>query len=197
VPRNPFVVRDLAVGFRTASGVVPVVSGVSLKTVPGRIVGVAGESGSGKTTAVLTAIGYEPAAVVRLGGDANLGNVPILLRAIARNEDIAQDQDLSTLENPAIVEQLRGNESAVVAAAATQPPAKSRAVASKAPRKSPGKSAKKRPAKKAKAKAKAEAKAKAKNVRKPAAKRRAAAAKKPSRKKRPSKKKSARARRGK
>jgi hypothetical protein len=32
-----------------------------------------------------------------------------LLRAIARNEDITQD--LSTLENPAIIEQLRGGES--------------------------------------------------------------------------------------
>jgi len=40
-----------------------------------------------------------------------------LLRAIARNEDIAQDQDLSTLENPAIVEQLRGNEAALSAPA--------------------------------------------------------------------------------
>jgi acetyl-CoA synthetase len=40
-----------------------------------------------------------------------------LLRAVARNEDITQD--LSTLENPAIIEQLRGNESAAAAAPAT------------------------------------------------------------------------------
>ena len=39
-----------------------------------------------------------------------------LLRAIARNEDITQD--LSTLENPAIIEQLRGNETALAAAPA-------------------------------------------------------------------------------
>jgi peptide/nickel transport system ATP-binding protein len=76
-PRDPFVVRDLAVGFRTPAGIVPVVSGVTLETVPGRIVGVAGESGSGKTTAVLTAIGYQPAAAVRLGGEARLGDEPI------------------------------------------------------------------------------------------------------------------------
>jgi acetyl-CoA synthetase len=50
-----------------------------------------------------------------------------LLRAIARNEDIAQDQDLSTLENPAIVEQLRGNEAAL-AAHAVSTPAKTAAV---------------------------------------------------------------------
>ena len=63
-----------AVGFRTGS---PASSrwwpGSILETAPGRIVGVAGESGSGKTTAVLTAIGYEPAAAVRLGGEAQPG----------------------------------------------------------------------------------------------------------------------------
>jgi ABC-type glutathione transport system ATPase component len=68
-----FVVRDLGVGFRTASGIVPVVSGVSLEAVPGRIIGVAGESGSGKTTAVLAAIGYQPGAAVRLAGQSHLG----------------------------------------------------------------------------------------------------------------------------
>ena len=59
-----------------------------------------------------------------------------LLRAIARNEDITQD--LSTLENPAIIDQLRGGESSV----------KSRRVPAKA-------AAKKKPAPKKKAAAKA------------------------------------------
>src|SRR6201999_4164949 len=56
-----------------------------------------------------------------------------LLRAIARNEDITQD--LSTLENPAIIEQLRGeNATSVAAAAAPKAKAtpKKRAPASKA-----------------------------------------------------------------
>jgi peptide/nickel transport system ATP-binding protein len=75
--RNRFAVRDLAVGFRTPSGLVPVVGGVSLEAVPGRIIGVAGESGSGKTTAVLAAIGYQSAAAVRLGGEAHLGNAAL------------------------------------------------------------------------------------------------------------------------
>jgi acetyl-CoA synthetase len=48
-----------------------------------------------------------------------------LLRAIARNEDIARDQDLSTLENPAIIEQLRGDETAATVAAGAMPTAKS------------------------------------------------------------------------
>jgi acetyl-CoA synthetase len=44
-----------------------------------------------------------------------------LLRAIARNEDITQD--LSTLENPAIIEQLRGSEGAPRVAPSKQPAA--------------------------------------------------------------------------
>jgi peptide/nickel transport system ATP-binding protein len=69
-----FVVRDLAVGYRTPAGLVAVVSGVSLEAGPGKIVGVAGESGSGKTTAVLTAIGYLPGSAVRLAGESRLGD---------------------------------------------------------------------------------------------------------------------------
>jgi peptide/nickel transport system ATP-binding protein len=73
-----FAVRGLSVGFRTPAGVVPVVSGVDLTATPGRITGIAGESGSGKTTAVLAAIGYLPGAAVRLGGDSSLGDTSIL-----------------------------------------------------------------------------------------------------------------------
>jgi hypothetical protein len=55
-----------------------------------------------------------------------------LLRAVARNEDITQD--LSTLENPAIIEQLRGNESAVSASAPAKTAAVKGAAAAKAVR---------------------------------------------------------------
>ena len=75
--RDRFVVRDLGVGFRTPSGVVPVVSGLSLEAAPGKIIGVAGESGSGKTTAVLAAIGYQPPSAVRLDGESHLGDIAI------------------------------------------------------------------------------------------------------------------------
>jgi hypothetical protein len=54
-----------------------------------------------------------------------------LLRAIARNEDITQD--LSTLENPAIVEQLRGNERAKPARVAHKTRAKATAAAKNKP----------------------------------------------------------------
>ena len=75
--RDRFIVRDLGVGFRTESGIVPVVSGVSLEASPGKIIGVAGESGSGKTTAVLAAIGYQPPSAVHLSGEARLGDAAI------------------------------------------------------------------------------------------------------------------------
>jgi hypothetical protein len=86
-----------------------------------------------------------------------------LLRAIARNEDITQD--LSTLENPAIIEQLRGGKTPVAA-----PPAKKSAPAQRAA-----------PAKKAATKKKATkvaAKKKPAAGKKPAAKRKAAPGKK-------------------
>jgi acetyl-CoA synthetase len=53
-----------------------------------------------------------------------------LLRAIARNEDITQD--LSTLENPAIIEQLRGSEGAAPAKSAKPATVKQPAAANKA-----------------------------------------------------------------
>ncbi|MCC2626428.1 MAG: oligopeptide/dipeptide transporter, ATPase subunit [Thermomicrobiales bacterium] len=75
--RDHFVVRDLGVGFRTPVGIVPVVSGISLEAAPGKILGVAGESGSGKTTAVLAAIGYQSPSAVRLDGESHLGNAAV------------------------------------------------------------------------------------------------------------------------
>jgi acetyl-CoA synthetase len=72
-----------------------------------------------------------------------------LLRAIARNEDITQD--LSTLENPAIIEQLRGNESPTAAKSApANKGAKKTAVTKTATRKAakPTKETAKKPAKK-------------------------------------------------
>jgi len=52
-----------------------------------------------------------------------------LLRAIARNEDITQD--LSTLENPAIIDQLRGGESPKKPAKAAKPVPKKKAAPKK------------------------------------------------------------------
>jgi hypothetical protein len=84
-----------------------------------------------------------------------------LLRAIARNEDITQD--LSTLENPAIIEQLRGSEAASAAKSAAQKPAPKKAAKKKS-------APQKMKAVKMKVKAKAKAKRPARKVAKKAVK---------------------------
>jgi hypothetical protein len=73
-----------------------------------------------------------------------------LLRAIARNEDITQD--LSTLENPAIIDQLRGDETPPKTAGRKAAPARKKAAPKK--KAAPAKKAvpkKKKPAPKKKA----------------------------------------------
>jgi acetyl-CoA synthetase len=105
-----------------------------------------------------------------------------LLRAVARGEEISQD--VSTLENPAILEQLRGEAGAAESAAAKKPAAAKKKAAAKAPapRKAarPKKAAavKKAPAAKKQAKVKkapkkAVAKKKAVSLKKAAAKKQA------------------------
>jgi acetyl-CoA synthetase len=93
-----------------------------------------------------------------------------LLRAVANNEEVTQD--VSTLENPGILEQLRGTDKAPAAKAAPQKEAAGKQAALKktAKRQAPKKKA---PKKKAKANSARRAAA-----RRPAAKRRAAAKKK-------------------
>ena len=71
-----------------------------------------------------------------------------LLKAIARGEEITQD--VSTLENPAILEQLRGTESARAAPGTARKPASPRGAARRKAARKPGK-----PAKAARAKARA------------------------------------------
>lgn len=72
-------VRDLTVGYRRSDGGVNVVvSDVSFDLDSGRLLGLAGESGSGKSTTALAAIGYRAAGSVRLGGRSLLGDVDLL-----------------------------------------------------------------------------------------------------------------------
>ena len=116
-----------------------------------------------------------------------------LLRAIARNEDITQD--LSTLENPAIIDQLRSSDDAATAAAPVKTagavksvvkkkstPAKPAARKKVAPKQAPGRGAKQGPkqaARKKPAPKKPVAKKKAAPKKKPAVKKKATVKKKP------------------
>ena len=62
VPDSPLlVVEDLAVRFSLPSGSVKAVDGVSFRLDDGEALGIAGESGCGKTTTALSLVGLLPA----------------------------------------------------------------------------------------------------------------------------------------
>jgi oligopeptide/dipeptide ABC transporter ATP-binding protein len=60
VPDPVLEIRDLTVEFNTEDGVVRAVTGVSYDLQPGEVLGVIGESGSGKSVSVLTMLGLIP-----------------------------------------------------------------------------------------------------------------------------------------
>ncbi|PYM66684.1 MAG: ABC transporter ATP-binding protein [Candidatus Rokuibacteriota bacterium] len=105
--RGEFEIRDLAVAYASDSGHTPVVGGVSVRVRPGLITGLAGESGSGKTTAALSAIAYLPAGARRLGGEALLDGQSILdldrvaLRRLWASKISYVAQDAGAALNPA------------------------------------------------------------------------------------------------
>ena len=105
--RGEFEIRDLAVAYASDSGHTPVVGGVSVRVRPGLITGLAGESGSGKTTAALSAIAYLPAGARRLGGEVLLDGQSILdldrvaLRRLWASKISYVAQDAGAALNPA------------------------------------------------------------------------------------------------
>ena len=60
MPDPVLEIRDLTVEFNTEDGVVRAVTGVSYDLQPGEVLGVIGESGSGKSVSVLTMLGLIP-----------------------------------------------------------------------------------------------------------------------------------------
>ena len=105
--RPAFTVQDLGVAFRSAEESLQVVARFDLVLRPGRIVGIAGESGSGKTTAVLAAIGYLPGSAVRLSGQATIYDTNLFeldpdgRRAIWARQISYVAQDAAASLNPA------------------------------------------------------------------------------------------------
>lgn len=76
-------VENLTVGFRHQKDVAVVVKDLSFSLREGRILGLAGESGCGKSTSVLTAIGYPIPNSVRISGTARFKGVDLLRAPIS------------------------------------------------------------------------------------------------------------------
>ena len=106
-PSEGLEIRDLAVAYAVGGGHTLVVGGVSLRARPGQITGLAGESGSGKTTAALSAIAYLPPGASRRGGEVRLDGRSILdlgrvaLRRLWASEISYVAQDAGAALNPA------------------------------------------------------------------------------------------------
>jgi peptide/nickel transport system ATP-binding protein len=67
-------VRDLRVGYREAGRFVPIVDGVSFQLRRGEALGLAGESGCGKTTTALALLGLLPTGLGRTRGEITLNS---------------------------------------------------------------------------------------------------------------------------
>jgi peptide/nickel transport system ATP-binding protein len=77
-PDPLLTVRDLSVDYVTDSGLVRAVDRVSIELAPGEILGIAGESGSGKSTFAQALMRILPPPAVISGGQAHLGGLDLL-----------------------------------------------------------------------------------------------------------------------
>ncbi|MGI9407804.1 MAG: ABC transporter ATP-binding protein, partial [Hyphomicrobiaceae bacterium] len=128
-------VRDLKIEARPyGSEPIPIVKGVSFDVKAGEVVALIGESGSGKTTISLAALGYTKPGLHFSGGTANLiGKDMITLdpteKRLSRGEHVAYlAQSAAATFNPALKINEQVTESAVLHGAMDQAAANARAL---------------------------------------------------------------------
>lgn len=91
-PHSLFSVRELTVGFDTPDGLVTAVDRVSFDLPRGRVIGLVGESGGGKTTAVLGALRLLPPTGKVLGGEAVLDGIDLTRLDVATLQRLRWDR---------------------------------------------------------------------------------------------------------
>ena len=106
VPAEALAIDDLSIAFASRGGLATVVDRVSLSVRPGEIVGLIGESGSGKTVAALSVLGLLPrgarvtGGTIRLDGTSVLDLPPRKLRDLRGNRVAFIPQDALRALNP-------------------------------------------------------------------------------------------------
>jgi oligopeptide/dipeptide ABC transporter ATP-binding protein len=109
MPAPILSIRDLTVEFSTEDGIVHAVTGVSYDLQPGEVLGVIGESGSGKSVSVMSLLGLIPQPPGRiLSGEAIFKGSDLLkmskrqLRAVRGGDAAMIFQDPMTSLNPVL-----------------------------------------------------------------------------------------------
>ncbi len=133
-PSNVLEVRDLMIEARPhGAPPIPIVKGVSFDVKPGQVVALIGESGSGKTTISLAALGYTKPGLHFSGGEVLLQGEDMELvsderKRQLRGENVAYlAQSAAATFNPALKIGEQVTESAVLHGAMTQEAATERA----------------------------------------------------------------------
>ncbi|WP_405824720.1 ABC transporter ATP-binding protein [Streptomyces sp. NBC_01390] len=122
-PSEPLLdVRDLRISFRTRTGTVTAVDGLSFSVVPGEILGVVGESGSGKSVSMLAVLRLLTSPNVTVTGEVRFRGRDLLtlpdkeMRSVRGREIAMVFQDPMTALTPVytvgwqIAEQIRAHE---------------------------------------------------------------------------------------
>ncbi|TXN30503.1 ABC transporter ATP-binding protein [Lacisediminihabitans profunda] len=99
-------VRDLRVGFRTRSGVVPAVDGVDLDLYAGEVLAIVGESGSGKSAMSMSLVGLNRGPRTMISGTAHFRGIELIsaserqLRSVRGKHIAVVFQDALAALNP-------------------------------------------------------------------------------------------------